>query len=130
MKVTFHNGELNKLFVENSIEIYPENEFEHFVLRNFGDDLKTVTKVDFLGQKFFTILKNVSIIKKHEKLVNENGLTIKQLKEYVKNLPEIDEDTGKSYEVWIDGTNCETGLSNVCKEIWPLNKCDILLKIK
>ena len=60
-------------------------------------------------------------------LSNANGITIRQLKEYVKNLPETDE-FGEDYEVWLD----DGAFSNVCKEIWLLNKRedgqDLLLK--
>ena len=47
----------------------------------------------------------------------------------LKDLPEIDEDTGEEFEVWINGTNCEYGLSNACKSIIKLNKGDIILEI-
>jgi hypothetical protein len=57
-------------------------------------------------------------------LINSNGITIKELKELVKDLPETDE-YGEDFEVWI-----ETGenLSSPCKEIWRLNKGDIIIK--
>ena len=59
----------------------------------------------------------------------KNGITVKQLKKIVKLLPEVNESTGDDYEVWVDGTGCERGLSNVCKEIWQLNKGDIIFLI-
>jgi len=64
-----------------------------------------------------------------ESLINKNGITIRELKYWIKDLPEINEETGEEYEVWIDGTNCEYGLSNVCTEIMKLNKGDIILEI-
>ena len=56
-------------------------------------------------------------------LINRNGITVRQLKEYIKNLPEVD-DMGEDYEVWISTGG---GLSNVAKEICRLNKGDIIL---
>ena len=57
-------------------------------------------------------------------LKNENGITIKELKEYVKDLPEEDE-YGEDYTVWI-GT--KEGFSNPCYEIRPLGSNDIILQ--
>ena len=62
-------------------------------------------------------------------LRNQNGITIKQLKVLVKDLPETNPDNGEDYEVWIDGTDCESGLSNAAKSIWQLNKGDIIFEI-
>ena len=59
-----------------------------------------------------------------ELLKNENGITIKQLKELVKDLPEQDED-GQDYTVWI--SNYDDQLTNSAKYIYPLNGGDILL---
>jgi len=50
-----------------------------------------------------------------------NGMTVKELKEIVKNLPEKNKRTGEDYGVWI-GTREDT--SNEVKEICPLNFCD------
>lgn len=61
-----------------------------------------------------------------EMIKNINGVTIKQLKELVKDLPEIDE-SGNDYEVWIGDDN--EGTSNAVKSIWPLNGGDIILYI-
>ena len=55
-------------------------------------------------------------------IVNTNGITIRQLKEYIKDLPEVD-DFGDEYEVWIANGN----YSNVAKEIRILNKGDIII---
>ena len=55
-------------------------------------------------------------------------MTIRELKEYVKDLPEVDVD-GEEYEVWLDGTGCKPGLTNECTTIERLNKGDILLGI-
>lgn len=60
-------------------------------------------------------------------LVNKTGITIKELKGLVKDLPEVD-DTGESYEVWIENTN-GVGLSNSAKSIMQLNKGDIIISI-
>lgn len=52
-------------------------------------------------------------------------ITIKQLKDFIKDWPECDDD-GTPYEVWIgDGT----GLSTVAWSIYKLNEYDILLDI-
>lgn len=53
-----------------------------------------------------------------QKLVNKNGITVRQLKELVKDLPEANDD-GEEFELWIE---THGGLSNVCKNISPLNK--------
>jgi hypothetical protein len=66
-----------------------------------------------------------------EPLYNYNGITIKQLKDYVKDLPEVDPDTGDDYKIWIEGTNDdhEIKFSNEAISMWPLDKGDILIGI-
>ena len=64
-----------------------------------------------------------------KKLTNKEGITIRELKNLIKELPEVDYETGEEFEVWINGTNCEYGLSNSCKSIIKLNKGDIILEI-
>jgi len=59
-------------------------------------------------------------------LINENGITVKQLKELVKDLPETNE-SGEEYEVWLTNTSDER-VSNVCKYVYRLNEGDIILK--
>lgn len=52
-------------------------------------------------------------------------ITIKQLKDFIKDCPEYDEN-GDPYEVWIgDGTGLNTPAWRICK----LNQYDILLDI-
>lgn len=58
-------------------------------------------------------------------LINNNGITIKELKKLVKNLPEVN-DYGEDYGVWIENTYNQ-GLSNIAKTIMQLNKGDIIL---
>jgi len=58
---------------------------------------------------------------------NFNGITIKELKNYVKGLPEINPVTDESYEVWI-GTR--DNRSNQCKRIIKLNRGDVILEIQ
>lgn len=53
-----------------------------------------------------------------------NGLTVKELKELIKDWPETDKD-GNASEVWIE---TEFGVSNVVKEVWPLNETDMLFE--
>ena len=48
-----------------------------------------------------------------------NCLTIRQLKEVIKDWPEVNEYTGQECEVWI--TTGE-GLSSPCVELEPLNR--------
>lgn len=59
-------------------------------------------------------------------LINENGITVKQLKELVKDLPETNE-LGDNYEVWITNTE-DNRLSSVCKYIYRLNDGDLILQ--
>tara|TARA_R110000851_G_scaffold51411_2_gene122038 strand:+ start:382 stop:570 length:189 start_codon:yes stop_codon:yes gene_type:complete len=54
---------------------------------------------------------------------NINGITIKELKNLVKDLPEQD-DNGENYTVWISKGD---GLSSVSKSIWTLNEGDLLI---
>lgn len=52
-------------------------------------------------------------------IVKKKGevITVRELKKFVENLPEVDSYTGDEYEVWI-----RKGLvSNACKQLWPLN---------
>lgn len=58
-------------------------------------------------------------------ITSKTGITVKQIKEYVKDLPETDPSTGEEYEVWY----AENGLSNPVKTIMQLNKGDIILSI-
>ena len=58
-------------------------------------------------------------------LINKAGITIKQLKELVKDLPEENE-YGESYEVWVENTDDER-LSNSAKTIMNLNKGDLII---
>jgi len=71
----------------------------------------------------FTTMKD----KDMKPLINKQGITIKQLKEFVKDLPEQDQD-GNDFELWVmntDGTNC----SNVATDIWQLNGGDLIVEI-
>ena len=58
---------------------------------------------------------------------NVNGITIRELKQYIANLPEQNE-AGDDYEVWLQSGE---GVSSVCTSIQLLNKTehgsDILL---
>jgi len=58
-----------------------------------------------------------------EPVSNENGITVKQLKEWVKDLPEVDSN-GEDYEIYIspDGTQ-----SSIVSELWKLNEGDIVM---
>ena len=61
-------------------------------------------------------------------LENKNGITIKELKELVKDLPEID-DNGEDFELWVENTD-DNRLSNPAKTIMRLNKGDIIVSIQ
>ena len=63
-----------------------------------------------------------------EALVNKTGITIKELKELVKDLPEVDE-YGEDYEVWVENTDDER-FSNSAKTIMRLNRGDIIVSIR
>ena len=60
-------------------------------------------------------------------LINTNGITIKELKELVKDLPEQDEN-GEDFELWVTNTD-GSSLSNVAKSIAQLNKGDLIVEI-
>jgi|GEM_PF-5555286 len=60
-------------------------------------------------------------------------ITVRQLKKWVKDLPEVN-GMGDDTEVWLDNGD---GTSSECRELWPLNvrdvgtpeeSCDIILK--
>ena len=57
-------------------------------------------------------------------VVNTNGITIRQLKEWLADAKEVDEN-GDDYGVWL-----ETGdfTNSPVTEIWPLNIGDVELK--
>lgn len=56
----------------------------------------------------------------------KNGLTVRELKELIKNWPEVDEH-GDEAEVWVED---EYGISNPVRSVWPLNSVDILFEMK
>lgn len=56
-------------------------------------------------------------------LVNENGITVRQLKQWVQDLPEYG-DNGEEYEVYLSNNE---RTSSIVKELWNLNEGDILL---
>lgn len=59
---------------------------------------------------------------------NENGITIKQLKIVVRDLPEKDKN-GLDYELWCHHKDNE-GLSSIAIEIGQLNKGDLIITMK
>lgn len=54
---------------------------------------------------------------------NEDGITVKQLKEWVKDLPDVDAN-GESYEVWISANK---GWSKLATELCILNEGDVII---
>lgn len=56
-------------------------------------------------------------------LKNPNGMTVKELKDYLKDLPEVDE-FGEAYEVWLQ---TQEGHSSPAVEVCRLNQGDIIL---
>ena len=57
-------------------------------------------------------------------VINREGITVKQLKDFVKDWPETNEN-GEDYGVWLAD---ERGLSNVAISLWKLNQGEILLE--
>ena len=53
-----------------------------------------------------------------EKKFFKNGMTVRDLKEAIKNWPDDNKYTGEPCEVWLD---TGSGLSNQAKAIMPLN---------
>ena len=62
-----------------------------------------------------------------KQLFNEYGITIKELKKLVKDLPEKD-DNGEDFELWVMNTNGD-GRSNIATNITKLNKGDLIIEI-
>ena len=60
-------------------------------------------------------------------LENKKGITIKQLKYLVKDLPEQDEN-GEDFELWVMNTD-GSSLSNVATSIIQLNSGDLIIDI-
>lgn len=48
----------------------------------------------------------------------KNGLTVRELKEIVKEWPDLNPATGEECEVWIGD---KEGTSSQCHSVWPLN---------
>lgn len=65
---------------------------------------------------------------KMKTLINKTGITIKELKELVKDLPEVDEESGEDYELWVTNTD-NPNLTNAATIIMRLNKGDLLVSI-
>ena len=59
---------------------------------------------------------------------NKIGITIKELKNLIKDLPESD-DYGNEYELWVENTD-DDGLSNPARSITQLNQGDLLISIR
>ena len=59
---------------------------------------------------------------------NKTGITLKQLKQYIKNLPETDS-YGEPYLVWVEHTDDEW-LSTPIKSICKIDKGDIIFTIR
>lgn len=51
-------------------------------------------------------------------------ITVRELKEFLKQIPDFDSETGDESEVWIGSNN---NLSNQCFEIMKLNQSDVIL---
>ena len=56
--------------------------------------------------------------------MTKQPLTIKELKEFLKQIPDVDPETGDESEVWIGSNN---NLSNQCFEIMRLGRSDVIL---
>lgn len=55
-----------------------------------------------------------------------NGLTVRELKEYIQDWPDTDE-LGNESEVWMSNID---GTSSQVKVLWPLNSTDIMFDIE
>jgi len=62
-----------------------------------------------------------------EAIINKNGITIKELKELVKDLPEQDEN-GEAFELWVMNTD-GSSMSSTAKSIMQLNRGDLIVDI-
>ena len=60
-----------------------------------------------------------------ESIENSSGITVKELKELIKDLPETDEE-GNNFEIWIEHTE-NKDLSSIVNCVEQLNKGDIIL---
>lgn len=58
-----------------------------------------------------------------EPVSNEDGITVKQLKEWIRDLPEVDSN-GEDYEVWISANK---GWSKLAVELSILNEGDVII---
>lgn len=63
-----------------------------------------------------------------EALENENGITVRQLKDWLAAVPDYNE-SGEESEVWLTNTNNETR-SNQATSVWQLNRTDIIFDIR
>jgi hypothetical protein len=60
-------------------------------------------------------------------IFNEKGVTVKQLKEVVRDLPETNPHTGDDYTVWVGYDN---GYSNPVLYVCKLNAGDLILETR
>lgn len=62
-------------------------------------------------------------------IINNNGVTIQELKEWLSKLPNKDPETGEDKQVWM---STGVGLSSPVCEVWSLNirnnSCDVCLE--
>ena len=140
-KITNNYGTLVKFILESQNEpstvIYKYTiTITEDIYKNDENKLIDFCKIKYISdtKPFDGLLKDFcqKIIKEQkqlENLINIEGITVKELKNWIKYLPDSDDETGEDFEVWINGTNCEYGLSNSCKSIVKLNKGDIILEI-
>ena len=91
-----------------------------------GDDL--LTALAQLETQLITVQLTGTEKPDYGPLKNANGITVKELKDFVRDLPEVDDYNGENFEVWVDGTDCKPGLTNVAKSIWKLNKGDLCIE--
>jgi hypothetical protein len=97
------------------------------------EESELVSKLDFIQEArkklWYSIcrLNEKPLFKAPSPIDNANGITIKELKDFIKGLPEGRDD--EPFEVWVG----EDGISNVVKTISTLNLredgCDIILEI-
>ena len=66
-------------------------------------------------------------IKVHAATFNPNGLTIRELKTFLGNIPEYTDELGEENSVWIAN---EEGVSSPAVLVIRLNRYDVLLSVK
>ena len=57
--------------------------------------------------------------------LSDNGVTVRELKDWLADLPDTDPVTGEPSEVWVE---VDRHKSCPVKQVWSLNRADVLLE--